>query len=138
MNFICAVPKKGFLILHNMSLEESKKYCILETENDVPFRELLDIEGKLYHCCSRTLNKDSDNRIIVALTSFDNEEDLKIEEEITCPYCGEESSDSWERDDSDDEVFCDGCKSIYSYERNNDVTYWSRPVSKNEKVRRIN
>jgi hypothetical protein len=135
MNYICLVPKAGFLDLHRKTLEESKEYSILATEKEVPFDEILEINGKLYTCCSRTLNKDSDNRIIVEEVSFNKEEDLKIKEEVTCPYCGYELSDSWEMDDYDDEVYCDGCKSFYSYERHTEVTYWSRPVEKNMETR---
>jgi len=133
VNYICAVPKEGFLFIHNKTLEDSKKYCILETNQDVPFDELLNINGKLYNCCSRTLNKDSDNKIIVEETIF-NEEEYKIAQEITCPYCGEELSDSWEMSDSEDEVYCEGCKSTYAYERDYDITYKSVPVKKNTKT----
>lgn len=45
--------------------------------------------------------------------------------EITCPYCGQEFSDSGEYADSDDDRYCDACDHSFSYERQVDVSYTS-------------
>ena len=50
-------------------------------------------------------------------------------DEITCPWCGHEESDSGENDDSDDEYECGECGGIFSYERDVTVTYSSERVS---------
>jgi len=43
--------------------------------------------------------------------------------EITCPYCGHEFSDSW--DYSDNEVECPECDKAFTFERHTEVTYTS-------------
>lgn len=44
-------------------------------------------------------------------------------DEIVCPYCGYEVSDSWECPDEDDEMYCDNCGKEFSYVRNIEVIY---------------
>lgn len=45
---------------------------------------------------------------------------------IVCPWCGEEQTDSWECDAWDLEYECRYCGKKIEYERNTDVTYSSR------------
>lgn len=47
---------------------------------------------------------------------------------LTCPYCGYENLDSWEMADSDTESQCGVCGSVFSYDREIEVTYSSHPV----------
>ena len=56
---------------------------------------------------------------------MDNEIDALFTNEIVCPYCGHEISDSWECPDADDELYCDNCGKEFSYIRNIEVTYSS-------------
>lgn len=56
------------------------------------------------------------------------EEEPSWTEEITCPWCGTEMSDSWEMADSDDECYCDNCDKIFAYERHVEITYTSSRV----------
>lgn len=48
-------------------------------------------------------------------------------QEVVCPYCGEEQSDSWEFSDSG-ETECGYCGIEFSYERIIDITYSSQPI----------
>lgn len=51
--------------------------------------------------------------------------DNMFTEEIVCPYCGYEFKDSWECEDSDDEMYCEYCEKEFTYERHVEVTYCS-------------
>jgi len=44
--------------------------------------------------------------------------------EITCPYCGHETINSWEKAD-DDDYECSECEKTFKYERSVEVTYCS-------------
>lgn len=61
-------------------------------------------------------------------------EDEDYTEQITCPYCGYENSDSWEAGDDEDEYECPRCGSVFSYQRNVTVEYCSQPVRKAKAV----
>jgi len=50
-----------------------------------------------------------------------------FENEITCPWCGHISTDSWEASDEDDHV-CDNCGNEYSHTRDVDVTYSTQKI----------
>lgn len=55
----------------------------------------------------------------------ENEEvDTSGEDEITCPWCGYQLSDSWEMKD-EDEYECDNCEKMFTYSRDVVVTYGS-------------
>jgi uncharacterized Zn-finger protein len=72
----------------------------------------------------------SKKRIIVERIKIDfkTPKEKYHERNIVCPYCGDENTDSWEADDSDDESKCPTCGGIFSYERITDVSYSSTPV----------
>ena len=59
-----------------------------------------------------------------AFNEWQNEQSYT--DNIVCPWCGEEQSDSWECCDWDDECECDYCGKVFEYERNTEVTYSSR------------
>ena len=48
--------------------------------------------------------------------------DTSYTDEITCPWCGNEQSDSWEASDSGEHT-CDNCERDYTHERNVQVDY---------------
>jgi len=55
-------------------------------------------------------------------------EDKEYENNLTCPYCGHEDSDSWElSSDDEDEHECGRCGGIMSYQRIVTVEYNSSP-----------
>lgn len=43
--------------------------------------------------------------------------------DIVCPWCGYEDRDSWEVDDSDEDMECGRCEKHFSMERDVSVTY---------------
>lgn len=38
-----------------------------------------------------------------------------VENEIQCPYCGYEFSDSWEYGEGESEIYCDECGNTFHY-----------------------
>lgn len=94
------------------------------------FQDNIKIGDKLYSC--QTSRRIKEGHITcVSEIDFSKYDWLKIENEVTCPYCGSEKSDSWELDD-EGEFECDCCGSEYSYSREVEVSYWTRPIKKNE------
>lgn len=51
-----------------------------------------------------------------------NKIDFKFTEEVVCPYCGYEFSDSWEFDNEED-IECENCENTFSMNRNVEVSY---------------
>lgn len=49
-------------------------------------------------------------------------------DEVTCPWCGYEYSDSWEFGESEEEEICQNCEKEFSFERHVEVTYNSSRV----------
>lgn len=60
--------------------------------------------------------------------------DKDYENNLICPYCGYENTDSWELPDDDEEYECGRCGAIISYERVITVEYNSAPVKPPEVV----
>ncbi len=44
-------------------------------------------------------------------------------DEIVCPYCGNEYSDSWEYEEEGSKIECDSCNRKFNYTRNTSVSY---------------
>jgi len=97
------------------------------------FDDNVEIDGNLY-CCNVSSQKEGDTFYSVNQINLSSEPEDEVisDDEIKCPYCGAEVSDSWEYSDSDDEHECSDCGSIYAYERRVEVSYCSTPVKKNE------
>ena len=53
----------------------------------------------------------------------ESEIDHEYTDEVVCPHCGYEFSDSWEMSESDDAVDCPDCNEVFSMERRIEVTY---------------
>jgi hypothetical protein len=51
---------------------------------------------------------------------------------IMCPFCGYEDYDSGEMLNEDGECECGACGSIFSYQRDIEVSYCSKPVKLND------
>jgi len=49
--------------------------------------------------------------------------DHKYTDEIVCPYCGSEHTDSWEYKEDSDEIQCGECEKEFTYERIVTVEY---------------
>ena len=57
-----------------------------------------------------------------------SDKEITLEEEIVCPYCGYEHSDSFEVEDEDEDFECSSCGRVFSaYREYHDVTYSSTP-----------
>lgn len=54
-------------------------------------------------------------------------------ENITCPWCGSEDLDSWERgDDWEDNTTCDECGKPYTWQRNIEISYTTERKGDNQ------
>lgn len=103
---------------------------VLETDSEIQMDDLLSIRGKLYTVCIRT-----EDMVFVKelnVLSLDEPEEMYGEDEIKCPYCQSDILDSFEMPDEEEEYECPYCHSIFSYQRNVEVTYDSQPISKAE------
>lgn len=49
--------------------------------------------------------------------------DHEYTDEVVCPYCGYEHSDSWEFSEYDDEFECHSCEKHFVMERKIDISY---------------
>ena len=59
----------------------------------------------------------------------ESEIDHEYTDEVVCPHCGYEFSDSWEMPESDDAVDCPDCHEVFSMERNIEITYVTKKNS---------
>jgi len=57
--------------------------------------------------------------------SGDKEIDHEFTDEVVCPYCGYEYSDSYEFDNGG-EIECDNCEETFSYTRNITIDYCTK------------
>lgn len=48
--------------------------------------------------------------------------------EITCPHCGWEVSESWELEEDDGEYVCEECEKEFLYNRVREISYHTRPI----------
>ena len=115
--------------IHGEPLQESQSVCEINSVNSMP-DGLVRIKGKLARVCMF----DSEIICIEFMGKIPKKEDISFSKDITCPHCGSEDRDSWEASDSDDEHCCDTCGSVFSYERNIEVTYSSSVIERNDSV----
>ena len=116
-------------------MPDSAVICEIETMKDFP-QGLCDINGKKVHVCM--FSDGGDYACIDFIEDMPKVSELLFKHEITCPHCGKQSSDSWEASDSDDEYDCDVCGSVFSYQRNIEVTYSSTIVKVNHEIIKLN
>lgn len=53
----------------------------------------------------------------------EKEIDHEYTDEIVCPHCGYEHTDSWERESNSGDAKCHHCSKDFFYERNISVSY---------------
>ncbi len=92
---------------------------------------LVYIQGKIARCCSFSVKENF--LTIEYVNNPIDEDEIFQHDEIKCPYCGNEKSDSWECSDDGNET-CDACGSEYEYERIVDISYTTTIKKKNEKI----
>jgi hypothetical protein len=115
-------------------LLESDVICEIEKIEDLPM-QLCEIQGKTAQICM--ISPKEDFVCIHYINGMPKKDSLSFKDEITCPHCGDEESDSWEAGDSDENRECGVCGSIFSYERNCEVTYSSTIVERNDNILKI-
>ena len=117
---------------HGEPMKESQSVCEITTVNSLP-NGLVRIKGKLARPCML-----SEGSIYIEFMGIIPKEDnIHCSDNITCPNCGSEDRDSWEASDSDDEHYCGTCGSVFSYERNVEVTYSSSIIERNDSVLKL-
>jgi len=119
--------------------------AILETDDSIDLGDVFIVNNVAYSLCSASGRNGKHSwglaDKLVKQEHFLNgndKEDVKecfMEDEITCPYCGNQNGDSWESADSEDEEVCGNCGSTYSYERVVDVSYTSSPIKKADNIK---
>lgn len=97
-------------------------------------------QGQLYtahsaSCHSANHQKDHPNEKYIDfkvskinIEAKEDVDDVYGADEITCPVCGAEESDSWEASEYDDNRECESCGAIFAYERHIEVSYQSKLV----------
>lgn len=101
--------------------EEVKPFKILSVADDIDLWEsAISLGNKIYGVAS----SQGDSYKIYELPNFNIEEDTTYgEDEIKCPICGNEISDSWEYEGEDGEEICPGCGATLEWTREVEVTY---------------
>ncbi len=123
--------------LWDATVEEKRNMSFHSSDVDHDFGDKIKIGGSLF--CSNMMSPDGDDKYYcVSELLFKDEPKRETGFEITCPFCGYECSDSWDKSDEDEEFYCESCGSIYSYTREVTVEYSSVPVKKNEEFKSIN
>lgn len=114
---------------------------IIETDKEINIGDVLIIDNVAYHICCISGKGSKYNIAYVerlrnqrVFVDREEPEEECYTDQITCPYCGYENSDSWEADDDEYEYECPCCMSTFSYQRNVTVEYCSQPVKKAEAV----
>lgn len=121
--------KDDLKTIHN---EDFKPNIICEINSINEFPEgLVYIQGKLAKCCS--IHSKNDVLTIEYVEEPFNQDEIFKHNEIKCPYCGTETSDSWEYSDDGEEI-CSVCGSEYSYERVVDVSYTTTIKKRNTNI----
>lgn len=107
--------------------------CEVQSITEFP-SGIVEIQGKLARCCSFDTIKDI--MTIEWIKQPINEDEIFQSDEITCPYCGDKLSDSWECSDEDTNI-CQTCGSKYEYTRIVDVSYTSVIKTKNDIITKL-
>jgi hypothetical protein len=76
-----------------------------------------------------------EKRIAVRIAEFteNNGRSTDFEDEVTCPWCGNKETKSWEYDDDDDCITCNVCWNDFAMTRYVEVTYSTIRIGDSEK-----
>lgn len=101
--------------------DEVEIYKTLYVADDVNLWDrAIKLDGKFYSVCCSQGNKYK----IIELEQFNPEEDSNWgKDEITCPICGYEVSESWEYDSDCGDCECGGCGATLEWSREVEVSY---------------
>lgn len=121
--------------LKTINDKEFKPNVICEIKSINAFPDgLVYIKEKIARCCS--LDTKNDLLTIEYIDNIIDEDEIFQHDEIKCPYCGKEQSDSWEYSDDGSEI-CDSCGTEYEYERIVDVSYTTTIKKKNTNITKL-
>lgn len=112
-------------------------WCVKSVEELLSDKDNLHMEnsteGDVWSSRSNSIKKEIEEfRGEYELTNLDGDHDTSYEDDIKCPYCGYEHSDSWDFDvtDKEEEIECHQCEKDFVVSAEYSVTYTS---SKKEK-----
>ncbi len=99
-----------------------KSIAQLESDQDNLHMETLSVEEWKTRCNSfkGEIENFPEN---CSLINLDGKHDVNNTDEIKCPYCGHEQSDSWEYSGDSGTAECDFCEKGFEYTRNIFVDY---------------
>jgi hypothetical protein len=117
--------------IHGEPLQDSQSICEIATIHSFPDCLAL-IDGRLARVCM--MSERDDYICIEFMGEIPELNEVNCSTNITCPHCGHEDRDSWEASDSDDARECGSCNSVFSYEREVEVTYSSRITERNSYI----
>ncbi len=101
--------------------EDVKPFKIVSVSDDI---ELWDRAIKINDTYYRICVQQGNNYQVKEILNFNlNKSDTWGEQEIKCPICGYEMSDSWEYEDDEGEEICGGCGATLEWKRDVEVTY---------------
>jgi DNA-directed RNA polymerase subunit RPC12/RpoP len=108
---------------------------IKELEDEVKFESgIIKIDDKFYRVCHQNFKLNFISVEEIKEPSF--EETSHNDDEIVCPNCGSEFSDSWEYSDSGT-IECCACGSDVFYEREISVSYNSSVARANKNIKEL-
>ena len=121
--------------LKTINNKDFKPNIICEIKSIDAFPDgLVDIEDKIARCCS--FDTKNDLLTIEYIDNIIDEDEIFQHDEIKCPYCGKQQSDSCEYSDDGTEI-CDSCGTEYEYERIVDVSYTTTIKKKNTNITKL-
>lgn len=113
---------------------------IMITDKEINIGEPLIIDGTAYCVCCVSAKRMKRQYAYVerlkeqkVFTEDEEPEERYYTRNIVCPFCGNEI-EGFEMNDYEDEYECECCGSVFSYEREVTVEYYSKPVKKSEPV----
>ena len=127
MSKICLLDKTYHSF--DKTTEELLKTLLVESKEKIGCGDQFQYKGKFYTVES---SRPKEDIAVCREFKYEDKTDYCNEGEITCPYCGLPKMDSWECGESEEREICDVCGSIFSWEREVEVTYYSKPIQKNE------
>ena len=93
------------------------------------------IEGWICSPCEKTRREKDKADALAAMPSNEdfNEYDYRFLDEIKCPYCDYQFSDSWEHNDDDNEPHeCERCDNTFTVTANHSVEYDCSRINEKE------
>lgn len=104
-------------------LHEGKGKEIATTEKELEIYDVLISNGKYYTVVSQTLLSKEEYKIGVKEFTPLNKNEMEYQDYITCPYCGYQDKDSWEKGSCGYDIECKNCGAGLEFETEVTVQY---------------